>query len=220
MLFHLSPQSGFPKIELVHQYTSARSGQQRRLRRESSNHHRSHQPTTPPDESSERPSDVNESGANLDLQSRSPSITPGPFPAQQSSLPTTSNIPGPHQLDEPTLPNSNPSQSQDPAHTLAINPQILRSLPLPPWAHGKEPAKNSKAKASDWEKVVEDRVLGASYRYEVKILTEDPFPGIKKQSQWSEEVWMAEFNGQPQWALMDRICSYVHFYPSFEVHVD
>ena len=88
-------------------------------------------------------------------------------------------------------------------------PRLSASLPFPPWASGKEPGKNSKPKASDWEKQVEDRVLAASYRYEVKILTEVPFPNIDEQTRWSEEVWMTEFDGQPQWALTDRVRSYV-----------
>lgn len=189
-LFYLNSQLRSFQIELVRQYTSAGSGHQRRLRREGSNRHQSHQLTTPPIEPVELPNNTNESG--VDPRSRSPS-----------------HIPGLHQQDEPTLPSDNEGRSQAPAPTIAVNPRILKSLPIPPWANNMGPAAGSKPKASDWGKVIEDRVLGASYRYEVKILTEDPFPGIEKQSRWSEEAWIAEFNGQPRWALTDRIRSYV-----------
>lgn len=171
---------------LVRQYTPAGSGQRRRLRREGGSRYQSRI-------LSEEPGTLEPSE---DMNDTQPSLQVG-------------SIPGRSREDEPALPDDQASHSRDPVRAPAITPRILTSLPFPPWANDKEPAKNSKPKASDWEKQVEERVLSASYRYEVKILTEDPFPGIEEQTRWSEEVWMAEFGGQPQWALTDRIRSYV-----------
>ena len=182
------------QIELVRQYAPTGSGQQRRLRREGGSRHRSRTLSGEPGVL-EPPDGMN----NIGVDTQSHDITPPP---------ATFN-PRLSQRDESAPPNDRASQSQDPIRTSVITPRLLTSLPFPPWANNKEPAKNSKPKASDWEKQVEDRVLSASYRYEVKILTEDPFPGVEDQIRWSEEVWMTEFDSQPQWALTDRIRSYV-----------